>query len=134
MREPTPHLVNTPSPSGKYANFAAYIDHCVSLVGTNYALGTLLGFTSGTRIADWRKAQGGRPSMGSCLRLAKLTGDDAYDVLIMGGYAEEAALIKELLAGPGDGLSVAARLRPVEEVDRAIATLQYARKQLMEGL
>lgn len=94
-REASPTLANVPAPSGRHANFAAYIRHAIAMAGTARDLGHMLGFTSGTRISDWKLARGGRPSMESCLRLAKLTGDDPIDVLVMAGYHEEAALLLE---------------------------------------
>jgi len=132
MRAPTPQLVNTPSPSGKYANFAAYVDHCVSLVGTNYALGKLVGFTTGTRISDWRKAQGGRPALTACLRLAKLTRDDPFDIMVMAGYAEEADLMREMCAETHPNASLAEMMQPLESIDSAIGRLQYVRTKLEE--
>ena len=100
MREQTPELLENPSPDGKYRHFAEYVQHCVDLAGTADQLGKLVGFSSGSRIGDWKKGQGGRPSLSSCLRLAKLSGDSPIHVLIMAGYAEEAAILQELLSPP----------------------------------
>jgi hypothetical protein len=135
MRQPTPHLVNTPSPSGKYANFGAYIDHCVQLVGTNHQVGVLLGFTSGTRVADWRRAQGGRPSLTSVLKLAKLTSDHPLDILTMAGYEEEVALLLPWMRqeAPPGALSDALKEKPLQQIDSAMAALIFA-KQHLEGL
>lgn len=134
QREPTPELVNTPSPSGKYGSFSAYIDYCVKLVGSNFALGQLMGFTSGTRVADWRKARGGRPSVESCLKLAKLTGDDPHDILIMGGWPDVSDLLHELIERPRRGLSEAEILQPIDEMDKIITRLQYARAEMQKAL
>ncbi len=135
MRHPTPHLVSTPSPSGKYANFAAYIDHCVSLVGTNHNLGEHLGFTSGTRVSDWRRAEGGRPSLSSCLKLAALTNDHPLEVLVMAGYDEEVKLLTPWMQAqaPAPTLSEAMAQQPVQDIDSAVASLLYAKQFLLKG-
>jgi hypothetical protein len=91
----TPELVETPAPSGKYRNFMEYAKHAVSLAGTAQHLGQLMGFTGGTRISDWIRGRGGRPSVSSCLKLAELTDDNPLEVLVMAGYAEEAELLRK---------------------------------------
>lgn len=96
----TPELLETPAPSGKYESFAAYVRAAIHMAGSADALGKLIGFTSGTRISDWRRGRGGRPSIASCLRLAKLTSDSPLDILVMGGYQEEANLLVELGFNP----------------------------------
>lgn len=131
MRTPTPELASIPSPDGKYPNFGAYIDHCVSLVGTNRALGLMLGFTTGTRVSDWRNALGGRPSFVSCMKLAELTGDDPISILIMGGLQEEADLLRKWADGKFQrSVSDFDVLRPLEQIDGALSALLLAKKRL----
>lgn len=129
MRQPSPILATRPSPSGKYPSFAAYIAEAIRMVGTAEKVGALLGFTSGTRVNDWRKAKGGGPSLESCLRLAKLTGDDPLDILAMTGHDEIAELLKSFLDAKTDA-PVAMRLKPMRDIDSAIGALQYAKKLL----
>jgi hypothetical protein len=130
-RTPTPELATIPAPSGKYPNFAAYIDACVEMMGTAASLGEHLGFSTGSRISDWKNARGGRPSLESCLRLAELTGDDPLDVVTMAGHAEAAAMLKRFLTNRPDA-PVSVMLQPLSAVDSAIAALQFAKKKLEE--
>lgn len=121
MREITPELLENPSPDGKYRNFSDYIQHCIHLAGTGDKLGRMIGFSSGTRVADWKRGRGGRPSISSCLRLAKLTGDSPIAVLTMAGHHEEAELMQELLSPPEHPA-----LSPVTviQTEQAIKTMQ----------
>jgi hypothetical protein len=132
MRQPSPILATRPSPSGKYPSFAAYIAEAIRMVGTAEKVGNLLGFTSGTRVNDWRKAKGGGPSLESCLRLAKLTGDDPLDILAMTGHDEIAELLKTFLSAKVEA-PVAMRLKPTHDIDSAIAALEYAKKMLEDA-
>jgi hypothetical protein len=101
-----------PSPSGKYASFPDYVAHCVALAGTASNLGAHLGFSSGTRVADWRKGVGGRPSELACAKLAKFSGDPVLDVLGMGGHDELVELLRtEALGHEESGIGLAG-IRP----------------------
>lgn len=113
----TPELVETPAPSGKYRNFMEYAKHAVTLAGTAQRLGQLMDFTGGTRISDWIRGRGGRPSISSCLKLAELTDDNPLDVLVMAGYKDEAELLKKfgLDAGtPSPAVAFHTRVRMAE--------------------
>lgn len=101
-RQPTRELLEIPDPDGKYRNFADYIRHCVHVAGSAKALGDLVGFSTGSRIGDWLRGQGGRPSISSCLRLAKLSGDSPLAVLTMAGYTEEVLLLRDLMSNSLD--------------------------------
>ncbi len=135
-RIPNHTLVSIPSPDGKYPHFSAYIDHCVSLVGTNRHLGELLGFSSGTRVSDWRLAHGGGPSVNSCLKLAKLTDDNPLHILTMAGHAEEVAILRSWCGGAGQagGLSAVEKMQPVLQMENAITLMQAAKKMLEDKL
>ena len=129
MRTDTPHLLTTPSPSGKYPHFAAYIRHCLDITGTKGSLGRLLGFTSGTRVADWANAKGGRPSLESCLRLAHITGDDPLDILAMAGHDEAVDLLRDFLSHRTSAPDVMLA-QPRTKVAAAIEALMFVQQQL----
>jgi hypothetical protein len=131
MRHPSPLLATRPSPNGKYPSFAAYIAEAIRMVGTAEKVGALLGFTSGTRVNDWRKAKGGGPSLESCLRLAKLTGDDPLEILAMVGHDEIAEILKSFLDAKTHA-PVAMLLKPKRDISSAIEALEYAVKLLEE--
>lgn len=129
MRYPTPELAHRPAPSGKYPSFSAYVAACIHQVGTADALGQLLGFSSGTRVSDWKHARGGRPSCSSCLRLADLTGDDPTDILIMAGHDDEATLLRGFLSTKREA-PVSVLLQPKLAIESALQALQYAKQAL----
>jgi hypothetical protein len=135
----TPELVETPAPSGKYRNFMEYAKQAVTLAGTAQHLGQLMGFTGGTRISDWIRGRGGRPSVSSCLKLAELTDDNPLDVLVMAGYAEEAELLKKFGLNtdpPGPAVSFHTRMRMLEAattLDALSAEMKSAIKKIEES-
>ena len=94
-RRTKPSLFDIPAPSGKYRHFVEYIQKAIEVAGNGRDLGLMIGFTSGTRVTDWKLGRGGRPGVSSILRMAKLTGDDPIDLLVMTGWNEEAALLQE---------------------------------------
>lgn len=129
MRSIARPLPAIPSPSGTYPSFAAYIEECLRIVGTAHDLGIMLGFTSGTRVSDWKRAQGGRPSLESCLKLAKLTGDDPLDILTMAGHDEAVELLKGFLAQKPEP-SMIETLKPLNDINSAIEALKLAKAVL----
>jgi hypothetical protein len=130
-RPANPELVHTPAPSGRHHNFISYIEGAIATVGSADALGRMLGFSGGSRLSDWKSARGGRPSLGSCLRLAKITGDDPIDILTMAGHTEEAELLAEFLKNRPDP-PVAIMLQPKNALQSARAAIDFAMKQLEE--
>lgn len=94
-RRTKPSLYDIPAPSGKYRHFVEYIQRAIEIAGNGRDLGRMIGLTSGTRVTDWKLGRGGRPGISSILRMAKLTGDDPIDLLVMTGWDEEAELLIE---------------------------------------
>jgi hypothetical protein len=134
-RPATPELVENPAPSGRHHNFVAYIEDAIRTVGSADALGRMLGFTSGTRLSDWKAARGGRPSVSSCLKLAKITGDDPIDILTMAGHAEEAGLLQEFLKNK-PGAPVALMIQPemaLLTAEEAVAVALKALRAAKDG-
>jgi hypothetical protein len=101
------------------------------MVGTADAVGKMLGFTSGTRVSDWKQARGGRPSLESCLKLAKITDDDPIDVLTMAGHDEAVQLLTDFFRHKTTA-PAAVLLQPKNAINSAIEALLFAKQQLEE--
>jgi hypothetical protein len=122
--------VNVPplvaAPSGKYSGLPDYIAHAVHLVGSAKSLAKLVGLTTGSRVSDWRNGFG-VPGVLMALRLARITGDDPFDVLTMSGHHDEVKELRGILAGkaPPAGAQLDA-IEAAEKMQMAIRLMQRA--------
>jgi hypothetical protein len=88
------------APSGKYSSMPDYIAKAIHQVGSGKSLAKLVGLTTGARVSDWRAGHG-VPGVLMALRLARITGDDPFDVLTMAGHTEEVEELRKVMAGGG---------------------------------
>lgn len=126
-RSPEPII---PAPSGKYTGMPDYIAHAMRVSGgTARSLGEKIGLSTGSRVSDWRQGYG-VPGVLSCLRLAKVTGDDPADVLTMAGHKDVVDILEEVWARH-PSMPEAAALASIEaqaKVAQAIRLLEMAKE------
>jgi hypothetical protein len=121
----------TPAPSGKYTGLPDYIAHAIHQVGSAKSLAKLVGLTTGSRVSDWRAGYG-VPGVLMALRLARITGDDPFDVLTMAGHKEEVEELRKVVTG-ATGPSASSQLHAIEAAEKmemAIRLIQKASEAL----
>jgi hypothetical protein len=93
---PTAPLTQNEAPpdyNSPLRSLPAYTQYCVHLAGSMAGLARVVGFSTGSRIADWVSGAG-RPSEIAAAKMAHFSGHDLIEVLRLARYDELADIIE----------------------------------------
>jgi hypothetical protein len=123
-----------PAPSGKYTGIPDYIAHVIQMAGSARAVAQAIGIKGGTRISDYRNAHG-VPGVLMALRLARFSGDDPVDVLVMSGHQDIVDELNKVWGKPAEPSAVhLAKMETGMKVDELILALQRVARAAKEDV